>query len=170
VTPRSDYACLSKKCRQESGEAPVYADLPITTKFCPVCRSKRVQRLYNHVNISAPGFYRVNQIVDREGARQLSREHDRRDAAIQQQKRGTSTFAVPLGTNGAIGPGIAQRMPAIAPAFQGLTITPGASANEGMRVQRREIQSRPLGADTVITHRDSTKIAKRPDGLVEVRE
>ena len=68
MTPRSDYACLSKKCRQESGEAPVYADLPITTKFCPVCRSKRVQRLYNHVNISAPGFYEVNRIVDREGA------------------------------------------------------------------------------------------------------
>ena len=166
--PRRDFSCNSKKCRTDEG-APVY-ELPVKATRCPVCGSKRITPLFNSINVSKSGFYAVNRIVDREGARQLSREHDRRDAAIQQQKRGTSTFAVPLGTNGAIGPGIAKHMPAIAPAFQGLTVTPGASANEGMRVQRREIQSRSLGADTVITHRDSTKIAKRPDGLVEARE
>ena len=164
--PRRDFSCNSKKCRTEDG-APVY-ELPVKATRCPVCGSKRITPLFNSINVSKSGFYAVNRIVDREGARQLEIEHTRRDAAIGQQKRGTSTFAVPIGNNGAIGPGIAKQMPQIAPAFQGLTITPGASANEGMRVQKREIQNRPV--EGIITARDTTKLARRPDGLVEVRD
>jgi hypothetical protein len=41
---------LSPKCRQD-GAATVYEDLPINTTRCPVCGSKRIQRLYNKVTI-----------------------------------------------------------------------------------------------------------------------
>jgi hypothetical protein len=54
MTPRADFACLSKKCRTETGEATVY-ELPTTATRCPVCGSKRVTRLYNAVNVSS-GF------------------------------------------------------------------------------------------------------------------
>lgn len=50
MKPRADFACLSKKCRTDEGEATVY-ELPIDAKVCPVCASKRIQRLYNKIAV-----------------------------------------------------------------------------------------------------------------------
>lgn len=47
--PRSDFVCLSKRCQQD-GSASVY-ELPITAAVCPVCGSKRIQRLYNRIAV-----------------------------------------------------------------------------------------------------------------------
>src|SRR3989338_4456149 len=47
MTPRADFACLSRKCRSETeGAAPIY-ELPVGATRCPVCGSKRLQRLWN---------------------------------------------------------------------------------------------------------------------------
>lgn len=73
-----------------------------------------MKRLYNAVNISAPGFYAKNRIVDVEVANALERKHDQRDAAIAAQKRGTPNFAVPIGRHGADLNGALRR---IHPAF-----------------------------------------------------
>lgn len=51
MPPRADWACRSTKCQQD-GAATVYEDLPITTTRCPVCGSRRITRLYNHVNVA----------------------------------------------------------------------------------------------------------------------
>ncbi len=50
MTPVADYSCLSKKCQTEDGAAPVY-ELPISTKCCPVCGSKRIRRLFNKIAV-----------------------------------------------------------------------------------------------------------------------
>lgn len=50
MKPRADFACLSKKCRTDDGEAPQY-ELPVDAKFCPECGSKRIQRLFNAVGV-----------------------------------------------------------------------------------------------------------------------
>ena len=47
--PQADFACLSKKCQQD-GAASVY-ELPVSATRCPVCGSKRLQRLYNTANV-----------------------------------------------------------------------------------------------------------------------
>jgi hypothetical protein len=164
--PRADYVC--ERCDPE-GEHPFEA--PVKGAHCSSCgRRKWMRRLYNHVNISKPGFYEVNRLADREGARQMEKYHDQRDAFGRQVKEGTSTFAVPVGNNGAIGMGVEkhlQRTPlaAAAQGFRGLTVTPGASPS-GM--PRQEIVTGPSQPKAVITHRDSTKVAKRVDGIVEI--
>lgn len=48
--PRADFVCNSRKCQTPEGEAPVY-ELPVDAKVCPVCRSKRLKRLFNAVNV-----------------------------------------------------------------------------------------------------------------------
>ena len=121
--PRADFTCLGKKCRTEEG-APTYADLPITTKVCPVCASKRVVRVYNHVNISRPGFYRVNHLVDAAGADALERKHDATDSRIANLKRGSPSFAVPISQLGA-------SLGRLHPAFGGLTVPQGGSKPSG---------------------------------------
>ena len=161
--PHADFVCLGPKCKKD-GESPVY-DLPVGAKRCPVCSSKRVQRLYNAVNISKPGFYEINRVVDKEGARRLEEHHDQRDAAIRAQKSGTSTFAVDPKN---IGGGIAQAVSRgrLHPAFNsmsGLGVAPGPGADG---VPRREIMGRM--ADTVVAARDEQKIVKRADGQVEI--
>ena len=93
--PRADYVCLSRKCEKD-GQQPTY-ELPVDAIRCPFCGSKRLKRLYNAVNISAPGFYRVNRLVDVEVANALERQHDQRDADIARQKRQAPALAVPIG-------------------------------------------------------------------------
>ena len=92
---RADYVCLSRKCQQGDGEAPVY-ELPITASACPVCRSKRIKRLYNSVNVMKSGFRPLNQIVDRAVADSLSIQHDNRDARLGALKREAPSMAVPI--------------------------------------------------------------------------
>lgn len=50
VRPPADFVCNGPKCRTEAGEAPVY-ELPLDAKRCPVCGSKRIQRLFNKVGV-----------------------------------------------------------------------------------------------------------------------
>lgn len=51
---RADYACLGKKCRTPEGEATVY-ELPLASTRCPVCSSKRLQRLFTSVPMIGSG-------------------------------------------------------------------------------------------------------------------
>src|SRR5437762_2837099 len=50
MAPRADNVCLGIKCKTPDGEASVY-ELPVGSTACPVCRSRRIQRLYNAVNV-----------------------------------------------------------------------------------------------------------------------
>ena len=54
MTPRADFVCNAKKCRQDDGSAPVY-ELPVSATRCSVCGSKRIVRLFNTVNVSTEG-------------------------------------------------------------------------------------------------------------------
>lgn len=94
--PRADFTCLSPKCRQD-GAATVYADLPVESKRCPVCGSKRFQRLYNH----APGMIRsggrhLQHVIDGAGADAQLVKSDRTASRLQAEKRGAPTLAVPI--------------------------------------------------------------------------
>ena len=94
---------MSPKCRQDEG-ATVYVDLPIATKFCPVCRSKRIQRLYN----SAPAVLRgvpdtftatrrvIDHIVDDAGSAALAKADAGKQQRLAAQKANAPMFAVPL--------------------------------------------------------------------------
>jgi hypothetical protein len=62
--PHADYACLSPKCRQPDGAA-VY-DLPVGSTRCPVCGSKRLQRLFNAVNVGRGMAAHVDSLVEPE--------------------------------------------------------------------------------------------------------
>ncbi len=184
--PRSNWACISKKCaaRGPEGQANVF-EASTKAQRCPECGSKRIERLYDAINISKPGFYRVNKMVDREGAQRMEEYHDMRDAAIRQQKRGETTFAVPIGANGSIGAGIAQKAPMLAPLFGGLAVggsTPGsggmtawsngksynfasgAPTPDGSPVS--PIQAGKLGAKTMVVERDERQVLreKLPEG------
>jgi hypothetical protein len=136
--PRADFVCLSRKC-QKDGQQPTY-ELPVDATRCPCCGSKRIKRLFNAVNISEPGFFRVNRIVDVEVANALERKHDQRDADIARQKRGAPQLAVPIGHLGA-------RLGQIHPAFGGVAL----DTNSG---------SRPAGEG--FAHPISTQIRGRP--------
>ena len=111
--PRADFVCLSRKC-QKDGQQPTY-ELPLDAIRCPCCGSRRIKRLYNAVNISAAGFYRVNKIVDVEVANALERKHDQRDADMAAQKRRSPMLAVPIGNLG-------QALGRIHPAFAGVAL------------------------------------------------
>lgn len=50
MAPRADFACLSKKCDTPEG-ASVY-ELPVGSKRCPVCGSKRIRHLFNSINVA----------------------------------------------------------------------------------------------------------------------
>ena len=54
TTARADYACLGKKCRTPEGEATVY-ELPLGSTRCPVCSSKRLQRLFTSAPMIGSG-------------------------------------------------------------------------------------------------------------------
>lgn len=50
MKPHADFACNSKVCATKKGAA-VY-DLPVNATACPVCRSRRIIRLFSAPNIS----------------------------------------------------------------------------------------------------------------------
>ena len=105
--PRANFVCLGKKCLKD-GESPVY-ELPVGAARCPVCSSKRIKRLFDAVNISQPGFFQKNRVVDAEGARAFERLHDQADARIAALKRQTPQLAVPIRN---LGPALARLHPA----------------------------------------------------------
>lgn len=116
MLPRADFMCPTKACQQD-GAATVYEDLEIAkTRFCPGCGSKRITRLYNHVNVGrgatpqherlAPigGDLKTAQGVDRL-VQPVADEHDRiRSSARDAEKAGVVSFMQPVG-----GIGIGQR-------------------------------------------------------------
>jgi len=105
MTPRADFACLSRKCRSDSGEAPVY-ELPVTATSCPVCRSKRVQRIWTPPAVlrgaqPEPVNLRSSSMatnLDRLAAPELERMEHRESAAKDARTSGRvgEGFAVPL--------------------------------------------------------------------------
>ena len=60
MPPVADYACLSKKCRTEAGEAAVY-ELPLKSIRCPACGSKRIQRLFTSAPNVTSGLMARNE-------------------------------------------------------------------------------------------------------------
>src|SRR2546430_2641465 len=50
MAPRADFVCLGPRCKQDDGAAPTY-ELPVGSKRCPVCGSKRVKQLFNRVAV-----------------------------------------------------------------------------------------------------------------------
>ncbi len=76
MTPRADFTCLSPKCRQD-GAATVYEDLPIASKRCPVCGSKRITRLYNKIAV-------VRGAAPERDSRLTSSSHLNRSTALLQ--------------------------------------------------------------------------------------
>ena len=60
MTPVGDFVCNSAKCRTEDG-APMYENLPIKTTRCPVCGSKRIQRIFNSAPMVASGMVARNE-------------------------------------------------------------------------------------------------------------
>ena len=107
MTPAADFACLSRKCRSETeGAAPIY-ELPVGATRCPVCGSKRLQRLWNR----APAVLRGAQPepvnlrsssmatnLDRLAAPEIERMEHRESAAKDARTSGRvgEGFAVPL--------------------------------------------------------------------------
>jgi hypothetical protein len=98
--PRADFACMSSKCRQDQAST-VYPDLPINTKFCPVCRSKRIVRLYNTCNVLPSGARQLQHFVDDAGSEAQAKATAGRDARLAAEKAGAPMFAVPIKQLGA---------------------------------------------------------------------
>jgi hypothetical protein len=91
MTPRADFICLSKKCRTDEG-APTY-ELPTTAKSCPVCGSKRLQRIWA-VNVNTGGAKERDKIV--EPAFEEATKPKRDAHAAKVEGRATPPLAVPI--------------------------------------------------------------------------
>ena len=99
MSPRADFACLSKKCATADG-APVL-ELPVTATRCPVCGSKRLRRIWTppHINRGIATF--VDSAAE-PAYDQATRISDRgKEVERQAQKAGVPSFAVPVGQVGA---------------------------------------------------------------------
>lgn len=104
MPPLADFACLAKKCRGEQG-APTY-ELPITATRCPVCGSKRLQRLWTPpavlrgaqpepVNLRSSSMAKnLDRLAGPEIERMEQAESAVKDARTS--KRVGRSFAVPL--------------------------------------------------------------------------
>jgi len=85
TAPRADFACMGKQCRTDEG-APTY-ELPVTATRCPVCGSRRLQRLWN----KAPGMLRsgsrdMQKIIDQAGGEAMDRHGALKSARLQHDK------------------------------------------------------------------------------------
>src|SRR3970040_2261184 len=133
MTPRADFACLSRKCRSETeGAAPIY-ELPVGATRCPACGSKRLQRLWNRAAAHLrgaqpePGNLRSSSMatnLDRLAAPEIERMEHRESAAKDAR------------TSGGVGEGFAVR----------LRQTPATLAKFGARAQAGQV---PGGAANV---------------------
>jgi len=89
--PRSDFLCLSKKCKTPEG-APVF-ELPVEAKRCPVCGSKRLQRIYA-ANISTGILQRKDPAL--EAAYEGSQRAKAATGDAISHKRIAPSLAVPI--------------------------------------------------------------------------
>jgi len=145
--PRADFACLGKKCRTLDGEAAVY-ELPIGATACPICRSRRIQRLYN----SAPGMIRsgmraVQHHTDLAGAEAELVRHNAQDAEVRRRREEVApTLAVP----------IAQ----VLPMLSGAQLGKGAPGDRAGGVMGQigppaaQVTHTPVPSDRIKVHRD----------------
>lgn len=78
---RNDFLCLGAKCRTPEG-ATLYADLPSDTKYCPVCRSKRVQKIFS-ANVGTGMARKVDGMLEHSGLREQLEARDRSRAVEQ---------------------------------------------------------------------------------------
>jgi hypothetical protein len=93
--PRADFVCLNKKCQQD-GAATVY-ELPVASTRCPVCSSKRIQRLYNVApGVLTSGSRQIQRVIDQAGSEAQDKQVRNRDARLQAEKHEAPMFAVPI--------------------------------------------------------------------------
>jgi len=109
--PHADFACLSKKCQTAEG-ATVY-DLPVNATRCPVCGSKRVQRLFTAVNVGSATARAQDKLLDRVMPAQLA-------AAAEATKPVPDTPVMKLA--GASALGAVRGAPGAADASRGVTV------------------------------------------------
>jgi hypothetical protein len=89
MTPHADFACNSKTCKTTKG-ATVY-DLPVKATACPVCRSRRIIRLFTPPNISRGIAKRSDRVLGPDYERQHRVKSDAKEA-----QRKSPMFAVPM--------------------------------------------------------------------------
>lgn len=92
-TARADFACLSKRCLTEDGEASVY-ELPVGATHCP-SGHKRLKRIMS-ANIAHGVATRTDKIVEP----QYVVQQQRHDKAVETQRE-SPMFAVPINQLGA---------------------------------------------------------------------
>lgn len=78
---RNDFLCLGKHCRTPEG-ATLYSDLPSGTTRCPVCGSKRVQKIFS-ANVGTGMARKVDGMLDQSGLREQLEARDRSRAVEQ---------------------------------------------------------------------------------------
>ena len=109
--PHADHACLSKKCRTDDG-ATVY-DLPVGAVRCPMCGSKRLQRLFTAVNVGSATARAQDKLLDRVMSAQMA-------AAAEATKPPLDTPVMKLA--GASALGAVRGAPGAADASRGVTV------------------------------------------------
>ena len=164
-SPRADYACLSKKCFQD-GAATVYMDLPSTSTRCPVCGSKRFQKIMA-CNVATRGVAPfVDAALERFGLPQQLEAKDRALAAATKDAhdRPRPGDAVVAGHAGNLGALMAKATaPWAGNAFAGASAGPAKAATLGQGVVLG--QRLPQGGVTVTTPDARVRLAggARPD-------
>lgn len=106
---RADFACLSKRCRTAEGVAPTY-ELPIAAKACPVCSSKRIQRVYTPPNISQGISRRTDAVLGPEYIRQQQKRDEARAAQRRTPMHIIPNFGASLQQPGGLNAAIQQGM------------------------------------------------------------
>ena len=146
MAPRADYVCLARKCRTEEG-SPTY-ELPITATRCPVCGSKRLQRIWTPPAVlrgaqPEPLNLRSSSMaknLDRLGEPELARIEQRQSAAKDARTSGRvgPGFAVPLAELPATLAKFGGRAQAVPISAGAATVTPGQfhPVQAGMRPPR----------------------------------
>lgn len=93
MKPHADHACLSKHCKTEDGAA-VY-DLPVGSTHCPYGH-KRLQRLYNAVNVSSGMATKTDRIAGPAVEAALAQKAEGTAARLNALKQQTPELAVPI--------------------------------------------------------------------------
>lgn len=133
---RNDFLCLGKQCRTSEG-ATLYADLPSTSTRCPVCGSKRFQKIMA-CNVATGGVAKhVDGMLEHSGLREQLEARDRSRAAEQKDAHDRSRpgDAVVAGLAGNMGALVAKATaPWAGNTFAGASAGPNKAATLGQPV------------------------------------
>lgn len=154
--PRADFACLSRKCKTEAGEASVY-ELPVGATRCPVCGSKRIARLFNAVNISSGLAKRTDALV--EPAYEHARAKIDQDSVARAEKLSRGVGGIRMVPLAGVGDAVAKIT-----GGQMAYRLPGTMGSSDYK--RGEVMGRPPSAETSVIH----QVAPRPTILAVDRE